>query len=236
MMPHTETRPQILITGASKGIGRAIAERFLAGGWHVVGTASNPTTAQALRQALPQLAEVYATDLAVPDAARTLGHQYLAQFGTPHVLVNNAGRFLPGGILTEPDENFELQMNLNLNSVYYLTKAVAPAMVQAGRGSILNICSTASQKAYPNGGSYGISKHALLGLTKNLREELKLTGVRVVAILPGPTLTDSWAGTELPPQRFMASEDIAEVAWLAANLPPQTVVEDIVLRPQLGDI
>jgi NAD(P)-dependent dehydrogenase (short-subunit alcohol dehydrogenase family) len=139
-------------------------------------------------------------------------------------------------LLQEPDEYFELQLALNLAGPYYLTKGIVPAMVARGSGTVVNICSTASLRAYPNGGSYGVSKHALLGFTRNLREELKPTGVRVVGVYPGPTLTASWAGTDLPPQRFMAPADIAAAVWMACALPPTTVVEDIVLRPQLGDI
>jgi NAD(P)-dependent dehydrogenase (short-subunit alcohol dehydrogenase family) len=231
-MENTHT---LMVTGTAKGIGRAIAEHFLAQGWRVVGTASSPETHAQLARELPQ-AHIRVVDMAQKHEVKALAEWVLATHGTPHVLVNNAGRFLPGALLQEPDEYFELQLALNLAGPYYLTKGIVPAMVARGSGTVVNICSTASLRAYPNGGSYGVSKHALLGFTRNLREELKPTGVRVVGVYPGPTLTASWAGTDLPPQRFMAPADIAAAVWMACALPPTTVVEDIVLRPQLGDI
>jgi NAD(P)-dependent dehydrogenase (short-subunit alcohol dehydrogenase family) len=89
---------------------------------------------------------------------------------------------------------------------------------------------------YANGGSYCISKYALLGMTKVLREEMKEHGVRVTAIMPGATLTTSWEGTELPEDRFMNAEDVAHAVWGAYALSERSVVEEIVIRPQLGDI
>ena len=98
------------------------------------------------------------------------------------------------------------------------------------------MCSVASIAAYPNGGSYSISKFALYGMSKVLREELKPHGIRVVSVLPGATLTASWTGTDLPPDRFMKPEDVADAVWGAYSLSRNSVVEDIVIRPQLGDI
>jgi NADP-dependent 3-hydroxy acid dehydrogenase YdfG len=75
-----------------------------------------------------------------------------------------------------------------------------------------------------------------LGMSKVLREELKPHHVRVTSILPGATLTNSWAGVELPAERFIAPEDIAQVVWTAYNLPDSTVLEEILMRPMLGDL
>jgi short-subunit dehydrogenase len=91
-------------------------------------------------------------------------------------------------------------------------------------------------KAYENGGSYSISKFALLGFSKTLREELKTYNIKVTSILPGATLTDSWSGTDLPESRFSKPEDIAELVYTITQLSKFSVVEDIVIRPQLGDI
>jgi short-subunit dehydrogenase len=89
---------------------------------------------------------------------------------------------------------------------------------------------------YINGGSYCISKFALLGMTKVLREEMKEHGVRVTAILPGATLTASWEGANLPPERFMKPDDVAEAILTAYKMSDRSVVEELVIRPQLGDI
>lgn len=98
------------------------------------------------------------------------------------------------------------------------------------------MCSTASIVPYVNGGSYCISKFALLGMSRVLREEMKPFGVKVTAVLPGATLTASWDGTDLPKERFMQPEDVAEAIWTAYSLSPNSVLEELLIRPQLGDI
>ncbi len=105
-----------------------------------------------------------------------------------------------------------------------------------GKGHIFNMCSIASLKAYPNGGSYSISKYALLGFSDNLREELMEDGIKVTAICPGATYTPSWEGSGVEPDRIMESADIAAMLWSAYNLSPQANVEMIILRPVKGDI
>ena len=109
-------------------------------------------------------------------------------------------------------------------------------MVAQKSGHIFNMCSIASFTAYANGGSYAISKFALLGFSKCLRAELKDQGIRVTAVMPGATFTDSWKETTLPEERFMPSEDVANMVFASYSLSPRSVVEDIVIRPQLGDI
>jgi len=101
-------------------------------------------------------------------------------------------------------------METNLYSAYYLTRALIGNMIKRKYGHIFNICSIASLQAYPTGGSYTISKFALYGMTKALREEMKKHGIRVTAVLPGATLTSSWDGVDLPPGRLMKPEDIAD--------------------------
>jgi short-subunit dehydrogenase len=109
-------------------------------------------------------------------------------------------------------------------------------MLQKGKGHIFNICSIASLDAYENGGSYSISKFALLGFSKNLRLELKDKGIKVTAVCPGAVYTNSWKGSGVDPKRIMEAEDIADMIYAASQLSPQAVVEDIVMRPQLGDL
>jgi short-subunit dehydrogenase len=109
-------------------------------------------------------------------------------------------------------------------------------MMAAKAGHIFTICSIASLAAYPNGGAYSISKYALLGFTKNLRMELQPHGIRVTAIIPGAVYTDSWRGSGVSEQRIMEAEDIAKMIYSTTLLSPQAVVEEIVIRPQLGDL
>jgi short-subunit dehydrogenase len=109
-------------------------------------------------------------------------------------------------------------------------------MIEQRAGHIFNLCSVASFKAYPNGGSYAISKFALLGFSKCLREEVKASGLKVTAVMPGAVLTESWQGTEHSPERFMKPQDVADAIYGAYALSPNSIVEEIIIRPQLGDI
>ena len=143
---------------------------------------------------------------------------------------------MPGAILEEEDGAFEKQYLTNVSSAYYLSRIIGAQMVKRGTGHIFNVCSTASITAYTNGGSYAISKYAMFGLNQVLREELKNKKVKVTAILPGATLTDSWKGTNLPPERFIPATDIGKLVWGAYDLSPQTNVEEILVRPIEGDI
>jgi short-subunit dehydrogenase len=157
-------------------------------------------------------------------------------FGTPDILINNAGQFIPGNIHNEPEGHLEKMLEINLYSAYHLTRRLLPSMIQQKSGHIFNICSIASLNAYANGGAYSISKFALLGFSKNLREEMKPKGIKVTAVLPGATMSASWDVASIDPNRIMEANDIATMVYAASQLSPQAVVEDIILRPQLGDL
>ena len=160
----------------------------------------------------------------------------ITQWDRIDVLINNAGVFKPGEILNEEEGTLEYMINTNLYSAYYLTRFIAPKMVEKGVGHIFNMCSIASLIALPNGGSYTISKFAMLGLSRVLREELKQSGVKVTSILPGATWSDSWSGIDLPKHRLMQAIDVAKQVWAAYDTSDSAVVEEIILRPQLGDL
>jgi NAD(P)-dependent dehydrogenase (short-subunit alcohol dehydrogenase family) len=226
---------RIFISGGTKGIGLAIAKRFLAEGFQVAVSASTPASIQQLQAEHPEI-QAYLCDMSSREAVLELAEKLLAEMGTLDVLVNNAGRFIPGQLHSEQDQTFEYLMQLNLNSVYYLTKRLLPPMMARQKGTVFNICSTASVTAYPNGGSYCVSKFALLGFSKVLREEMKAHQIRVISVLPGATLTASWEGIDLPPERFIPAEDIGTVVWETWKLSPRTVVEEILIRPLEGDL
>ena len=230
----------VVITGASKGIGRAIAQIFAAEGNHLFLCSRNE---EQLYDTIAYLQTSYPyckvsgqiTDMAVKDDIQRFGEWVLAS-GTPDILINNAGKFTPGSIYEEADGILEEMITVNLFSAYRLTRILLPAMIQAKQGHIFNICSIASLQAYANGGSYSISKFALLGFSKNLREELKPHGIKVTAVCPGATLTASWDGFDIDPKRIMEATDVAKMVLAASQLSPMAVVEDIILRPQLGDL
>jgi len=230
----------IIITGASQGIGYAIAEVFAKAGYNLLLCSKTPAN---IKAASEQLAASYpnatihfqAADLSKKEECVNF-IDWCLQKGKPHILVNNAGFFLPGNIADEAAETLEQQMASNLYSAYHTTRAALPAMIENGNGHIFNICSIASLQAYANGGSYSISKFALLGFSKNLRLELKDKGIKVTAICPGANYTNSWKGSGVEESRIMEANDIAKMIFAAAHLSPQAVVEDIIMRPQLGDL
>ncbi|MEN9684287.1 MAG: hypothetical protein RLZZ28_73 [Bacteroidota bacterium] len=230
----------IIITGASKGIGKAIAEAFAVAGNTLLICSRNEKSLHdavtGMQASFPDCnIKAMPADLSDPAAAKAFGHWCLS-FGTPDILVNNAGIFESGTIQAEREGQLENLLKVNLYSAYHLTRTVMPAMIEKGRGHIFNICSIASLNAYPNGGSYGISKFALLGFSRNLREELKMKGIKVTAVCPGATMSDSWSGSSISPERIMEAADLAKMIFAAANLSNTAVVEDIVMRPQQGDL
>lgn len=231
---------KVIITGASKGLGKAIAEKFAAAGHDLFLCSRNENVLQETQQELFQKypgcsVQIMAVDISKKENAIAFGN-FCIQNSAPGILVNNAGSFLPGNIHEEKDGTFETMLETNLHSAYHLTRTVLPTMMQAKSGHIFNMCSIASLAAYKNGGSYSISKFALLGFSKNLREELKSYNIKVTAVIPGAVYTDSWSGSGINPERIMEVNDVANMVYAASLLSPQACVEDIVLRPQLGDL
>jgi len=229
----------VLVTGGSKGIGRAVLEKFVSEGFDVITCSRSEENLTILKSDLLKINSKAQIDILSVDLANADERKHFAEYlqdKSIDVLVNNTGVFIPGKLQEEEDGILEKTIETNVYSAYHVTRAVVPQMKLKKEGSIFNICSTASVMAYENGGSYCISKFALLGFSKVLRQELKEENIKVVSVLPGPTITDSWAGVEIPEERFMPPEDIAQSIWDVYSLSSRTVVEEIVLRPQLGDL
>ena len=234
-------KKSILISGGTKGIGLAIARVFAEREFDVCVCARTKTDLDAMSELWAReypRSRLYAHPCDVGKKSELLefADWAKANLGSLDVLVNNAGIFLPGKVSEESDGVLETLMEINLYSAYHLTRALLSLMAPRRSGHIFNMCSVASIAAYPNGGSYSISKFALLGFSKVLREELKPLGLKVSAILPGATWSDSWAGFEAEESRLMQASDVARSIWAAYDLSDSAVVEEIILRPQLGDL
>lgn len=230
-----------IITGGTKGIGKALVEKFASEGFDILTCARSEADLESLKSTIHELNKHVSITICVADLSTKKGREdLLQQYGfmnkTAEVLINNTGVFVQGQIHNEPEGVLEIQMQTNLYSAYDITRGVVPGMIENKRGTIFNMCSIASIMPYANGGSYSISKFALLGMTKVLREEMKEHNIRVTAILPGATLTASWDGVNLPKERFIKPEDVANSVYGVYSLSDQTVVEELLLRPQLGDI
>ncbi|NNF36012.1 MAG: SDR family oxidoreductase [Saprospiraceae bacterium] len=179
-----------VITGASKGIGKAIAQKLYSKGINISICSRNMDDLNTFKQELianhthhPKI-HLFQADVSKKGQVMAYAADIKAQLGTIDILINNAGIFIPGSLEDEADGALEAMIDTNLYSAYHLTRALLPEMKAAGSGHIFNMCSVASIKAYPNGGSYAISKFALLGFSKCLREELKPSAIKVTSILP----------------------------------------------------
>jgi short-subunit dehydrogenase len=230
----------VVITGASRGIGKAIAEMFAAKGHTIFITSRGEVqlykTMEYLQTKYPSATiKAKPFDLSNKGEAKALGTWCLSHC-VPDIIVNNAGAFEPGSIYNEREGLLEEQLAINLFSAYHLTRAVLPAMMEAKKGHVFNICSIAALKAYDNGGAYSISKYALHGFSKNLREEMKPHNIKVTSVFPGAVLTDSWGDFDNSQHRIMEATDIAKMVYAASQLSAGACVEDIVVRPQLGDL
>jgi short-subunit dehydrogenase len=231
----------IVITGASKGIGKAIAEKFASHDYTLFLCARNGEALRLFAQSLERLHESVtvhhmACDVANKSEVRSFADWVLSHTDQPSILVNNAGIFEPGNVHEESEGVLERLMEVNVYSAYYLSRYLLPSMMKRGQGHIFNICSIASLQAYHQGGSYSITKYALAGLSANLRHEMKKYGVKVTAVFPGAVYTDSWSASGVAQDRIMTAADIADMIFASSQLSAQACVEEIVIRPQLGDL
>lgn len=229
-----------LVTGGTKGIGRAVVEKFANSAFDIITCSRSESDLKNLKSQIESKNDVsvhtYKVDISKKAEVMSFADQVLNKFNNIDVLVNNAGVFIPGQVHQEDDGALEQMISTNLYSVYYLTRKVIPKMMSMKKGHVFNLCSTASFVPYVNGGSYCISKFALLGFSKVLREEMKDHKIRVTSIMPGATMSASWDGVDLPEERFMKASDVAEAIFNAYSMSDRTVIEEIVMRPQLGDI
>lgn len=231
----------VVVSGATKGLGRAIAEIFAANGFDLCVCARTEADLQTMRKEWEErfpgvVLHTFPADLSKKSETMEFAGFVRKTWDRLDVLVNNAGIYLPGGVSDEREGTLETLLETNLYSAYHLTRAMLPLMLPHRSGHIFNMCSVASILAYPNGGAYSISKFALLGFSKCLREEMKTTGIKVTAILPGATWSDSWHGADFPADRLMQASDIAGAVWGCYNLSDAAVVEELLIRPQLGDL
>ncbi|MCJ0742770.1 SDR family oxidoreductase [Pedobacter montanisoli] len=223
-----------VITGATKGIGKAIAVELARQGYHLAICSRNQNELNLFKQEL----ESYPINILAMQADCTqkadvinFAEKVENTFDQVDVLVNNAGIFLPQNLLDEEDENFEIQQQINVNAAYYLAKRLGKMMCKKQSGHIFNICSVASKGPVKGAGSYSVTKAALLSLNNVLRDELAQHNIKVTAILPGSTLTASWEGTTISPEKFVQPQDIAQLITCVLNLSKGVNVDEIMLTP-----
>ncbi len=228
----------VLITGGGSGIGLACARHFLAAGDRVYLAGRREET---LRMAQDELRDtgtvrVHAIDLRDPQAANELVATVWKETGALDVLVNNAGVFLPAGLLKADEENASAQLETNLLAPWRLLKAAATRSIEAGRGlQVTNVLSVAALRAFPGTGWYAASKAGLKALMDAARGELRGKGVRITNVYPGMTETPIWQQRMEDTSALMDADTVGRHIFEASATDQRLLVEDLVLRPINGD-
>jgi NADP-dependent 3-hydroxy acid dehydrogenase YdfG len=234
-------KPVVVVTGASQGIGAAIARAFSAEipGVRLALVARNAANLALVARSCARLGAVtgaFPCDVTDEAAVAEMEAAVRRRFGAVDVLVNNAGKYAGLPFLATSAADFERILSANLRSLFLVTRAFAPGMVRRRRGDIFNMGSVAGLTAYPGSPAYSAAKFGVTGLSRSLRAEFKDKGVRVCCVYPGATFSPSWKGSGVPAERMMPAEDVARAFVALYGMTRRTVVEEIVLRPQKGDL
>ena len=234
-------RPFVFISGASQGIGAEIARTFAREVPRVrlALVARNVRNLGQVAKACAKagaVAESFECDVANAASVEAMADEVRARFGTPDVLINNAGAFTMAPFVGTSLAQFDDMIAVNLRSAFLVTQAFLPAMLKRKSGDVFFMSSIAGLGAYPHAAAYCAAKFGVTGLAKVLRAETKAHGIRVCCFHPGATWSPSWEKSGVKPGRIMPAEDIARAILDVHRLGPRTVVEEIVLRPQLGDV
>lgn len=230
-----------LITGASRGIGRAVALTLARQGIPVALVARSYEDLRAVQTQIKELggrAEIYPIDLSDLSALPQRLQSLLADFGPCDVLVNNAGIAHVGPLATLSLSDWQRVIDLNLTAAFLCAQAVLPGMRQRRFGTIVNVVSIAGKRAFPNWGAYCASKFGLMGLSQALAEEERQYGIRVTSLCPGSVDTPLWdtdtVGVSFDRSKMLSAEWVADLIAYIVRLPSGAVIEDLTLMPSSG--
>lgn len=221
-----------IITGAGKGIGKAIAMALAKEGVHL-GLISR--TAADLEVLKSELGEKFSVKVAIAfadissrDAVEQAVSKLLAELGRIDILINNAGIAKFGKLVDMDPSEWERIIQVNLLGTYYMTRAVLPTMIEQNAGNIINISSTAGERGFATGSAYNASKFGVMGLTEAVMQEVRKHNIRVVALTPSTVNTELAvnAGLKIGDEdRMMQPEDVAELALATLKLPQRVFVK-----------
>lgn len=226
-----------VVTGAGHGIGEAIAVRLAGMGAAVVLVARTGKRLEEVKAAIEKAggqASVIPCDLTDAGQIEELGKRIGREFSRCDILVNNAGIGGPRKPLIELNiEDWDKLMATNLRGPYLMIRALAPRMIAARSGHIINISSLAGKNPFPTGAAYAASKWGLNGLTYSLAEELRQSNVRASVIAPGSVDTHFFTGTGKQPSRMIRPEDIAGIVALLVTQAPNSFISEVLVRPTM---
>jgi NAD(P)-dependent dehydrogenase (short-subunit alcohol dehydrogenase family) len=225
-----------VVTGAARGIGEAVALRLARMGAAVVLTARDQTRLAQVKVAIEAnagRAVVLPCDLTDANAVAALGERVGKEFGRCDILVNNAGvAVLRKPLIELPVEEWDQMMHTNLRAPYLMIRSLAPLMIAARYGHIINISSLAGRNVLPDGAAYSASKWGLNGLTYSVAEELRQYNVRASVIAPGSVNTHFGApGSTKDRTRMIQPQDVAQVVAMLVTQAPTSFVSEVLLRP-----
>jgi len=221
-----------LVTGASRGIGAAVAAALAREGARVI------RVARSLTESTAEGTQDIPCDLTDPSQVSRLGSRVIAQHGPPDIVVSNAGGFLLRPLEATEAADLEKQLAVNLQAPFYVAKAFLPAMREAGRGSFITVGSVADHVGFPGNAAYAASKYGLRGLHETLLAEYQGTGVRLTLVSPGPTDTAVWDPID-PDHRegfihradMLRTVDVAEAILFFATRPAHVLIDWLRLGP-----
>ena len=229
----------VLITGASQGIGRSIAITFAASTRRpLLLLARNKKNLEETKH-LCEEAGANSVEILVCDATNMEDVMNLAIPDTipdPCIIINNAGSYLYKTLAETTDEEFRHQMETNLFAAVHIVRRFLKDLRKMDRALIINICSVGALRGLSDSGAYSSSKHALLGYTRSLREELKKTDIGVTAVNLGQTHSTSWDASDMSPERLINPTDVATLLVTISELSARTLVEEILIQPQHGRV
>jgi 3-oxoacyl-[acyl-carrier protein] reductase len=223
-----------LVTGGSRGIGRAIALRLAALGSSVAICGRDIKALRSVASELQQrTVQVFSHTADVTNAAAVadLIEKTEAALGSISILVNNAGMGLFGPAHEKSEADWDRVLSTNLKSVFLVSRAVAPSMIGRGAGDIINISSLAGRNAFAGGGLYCASKWGLQGLSACMAEDLREHGIRVSVVCPGSVATEFSGRGPKGPTKVLTADDVAHAVAMIATQGPQSFVSEVQLRP-----
>ncbi|AFY41684.1 SDR family oxidoreductase [Nostoc sp. PCC 7107] len=237
----SKQKQNALITGASSGIGKATALAFAKAGIDVALVSRSLDKLEAVATAAKQTgveAKAYTLDLADLPQVEAKINAIAQDFGNIDILVNNAGIGYTANLIDTSLEDWQKVININLTSVFECIKGILPGMRDRGTGTIINVASIAAKQTFAGWGAYCVSKAGLLALSQTLAQEERAHGIRVTAICPGSVNTEIWdtdtVHANFDRSKMLTPEIVAQSILHTVLLPPQAVIDELILMPNTG--
>ncbi len=233
-----------IITGGSRGIGRGIAEELAKDEYNLILIAKDPNrlkkTSYEISNKYNVKVDFFKCDMANAREIDTLYKSLTSKQIKPDVLINNAGIYFPGSTSESQIEKYDKMMAVNSRGMFYLTQKLLPLLKKGHSQRVIIISSVWAHDSYTpegkeDGTLYSMSKWALRGWARSLRAELRKHKIGVSIIYPGAVWTDEWKGTAIPKGQFIQPKDIGKIVHMILSTDPQTIIEEVIVRPIKGD-